>query len=941
MWSSFKNIAEKAKAAAADLEGQLNESVGVETTTQKKTPAVVDDDDALNDAWADEFNLDSPLPAPQAVETFTATAPVVPVISKQQPPESHLNENKDDHPDAGWDEDNMHFEEIDMNSKAEENIGEQQAVEEAAVSHPEPEEEPQAPELITEEALEIPKIEVEEEQSKPESPVIVEEHPEKSFVAETSTETVIEEPYVEEPLKQQPLHQNEGAAEENDFEVSKSPSAEQPEPITEETPSMPESFESTSLLQPSPPQESHSSHIQEAAPTAHPKLEEQVESQNRQLKQQLAEVQERLKQREDQLINKTEQMSTIQAEFEVERQQLLEKVQSTKEEAKRRIHKAKERVEAAEERLQNAAAAQSSKAGDASQQAEIIAELRTEGEKLARKQLEMEQAVRTARGEARDLREQLEEETAAKMTAEDKNQKLEAELKSTKESLAAARRGESQAGKLESELQEAKEENERKATTILSLEQQIKELKAESKDLMAELEASRKGAVVETEREQKKMRKELNDAIADLENKLNVQEKEAAVREDALRHEVAELRKRWQDAVRRADSLSMDVQSSTAPLLRQLESTERQNRVRAAAWADLENKLRSELEETVIANEKLSKERAELKTKHSRLERMSKENEEELKAAKVSLEENTGKVKQLEDKVQEMETEGAKLKDEYAEIERLANEGVSRVRSEMTQTVVDSEERYRAQLDSLESELRQERDKRSQLETQVQELLDNAGMIVPPEVAPSPAIKESKPKRLQRSQDQAEILTGALSGIGSMEDDYDDETERDEGDDQSPSNHGLGSVAALEQLNSRLKSAKVELNALRKSLAESEKSREKMVEELRDSRNAKEKLPLFEAKVNELTAENQQQSLEIQALQEDITEVRELYRSQLNFLLEEKAATAADVNSKPSMNGNSAHGQTEEGPEETPLDDSPQQKHASGSPKDVSVNDEQ
>ena len=61
------------------------------------------------------------------------------------------------------------------------------------------------------------------------------------------------------------------------------------------------------------------------------------------------------------------------------------------------------------------------------------------------------------------------------------------------------------------------------------------------------------GALVENERESRKLRKEHNTVIADLESKLQTAEKEAAVREDSLRLEVEELRKRWQDAVRRAD----------------------------------------------------------------------------------------------------------------------------------------------------------------------------------------------------------------------------------------------------------------------------------------------------------------------------------------------------------------------------------------------------
>ena len=52
----------------------------------------------------------------------------------------------------------------------------------------------------------------------------------------------------------------------------------------------------------------------------------------------------------------------------------------------------------------------------------------------------------------------------------------------------------------------------------------------------------------------------------------------------------------------------------------------------------------------------------------------------------------------------------AKMKEEWAEVEHLANEGVSRVRSEMAMSVVESVERRRSQLDSIEVKLRQERE---------------------------------------------------------------------------------------------------------------------------------------------------------------------------------------------------------------------------------------
>lgn len=355
----------------------------------------------------------------------------------------------------------------------------------------------------------------------------------------------------------------------------------------------------------------------------------------------------------------------------------------------------------------------------------------------------------------------------------------------------------------------------------------------------------------------------------------------------------------------RDPALSMDVQSSTAPLLRQLESMERQNRARAAGWAELENRLRSELEETVIQNETLSRERSEFKTKYTRLERSANESEAELKESRRIIEDQTAKIAKLESKVEILTSEAEKREEEYQKVERLANEGVMRVRSEMTQTVVDSEERYRGQIEKLEADLRMEKEKRQQLQNQVEDLLENTGIPVPIPIAQAPK-PESKPKKLRQAEGQAQILAGALGF-----EDSDDETDdgiigggMDRGDGSGSG--GVGSFAALEQLTSRLKAAQVELENLRSNLRESERSRESLVKELAESRNAKEKLPLFEAKVQTLTEENREMELEIRGLRDDIADVRELYRNQLNVLLEEKTSHLQPGNGASTIPSNEA-----------------------------------
>ena len=345
----------------------------------------------------------------------------------------------------------------------------------------------------------------------------------------------------------------------------------------------------------------------------------------------------------------------------------------------------------------------------------------------------------------------------------------------------------------------------------------------------------------------------------------------------------------------------MDMQSTTAPLLRQLESMERQSRLRAANAAELESRLRSELEESTIENENLGKSCSELKSKSMRLERVLKERNEELVVAKNTIDEQTRNIEKLGRDEEKLESEAKKRQIEYEKIERLVNEGVSLVRREMAQTVIDSEERYRDQIKKMEKELKIEQEKRTQLENQVGKLLETTGGGFTPLQAPHSTDyrRESKPKKLHKAEGQAEILADAL-GLG-------DETNGDTSDDdsvfdpdsaeQDPSRrNSFNSFAALEQLTSKLKSAEVDLISMRTSLKESNESRQSMVEELGEGRHAKEKLPLFEFKVKELSQENREMEREIAGLKEDIADVRDLYRTQLNVLLEEKTASMTSNN---------------------------------------------
>ena len=267
----------------------------------------------------------------------------------------------------------------------------------------------------------------------------------------------------------------------------------------------------------------------------------------------IADLESRLRHREGQLTSKSEQIASLSAQHESEISKLRHALSETKEEARKRVTKSRERVEEMQARLAEATRRADAAGGVGQGQSDLIAELRAEGEKLARKQGQMEQLVRNARGEARDLEERLEIETAAREKEATRADALEKEVKSLKEGLSSARKGESQSKKLEGELVTVKEESEKQRASNTVLDQQLKLLRDENRSLRKEVQEARAGAALELEGESTKLRKERDDMLGDLEGKLRTSEREANVREDALRHEVSELRKRWQDAVRRAE----------------------------------------------------------------------------------------------------------------------------------------------------------------------------------------------------------------------------------------------------------------------------------------------------------------------------------------------------------------------------------------------------
>lgn len=275
----------------------------------------------------------------------------------------------------------------------------------------------------------------------------------------------------------------------------------------------------------------------------------------RDLEAELAAVKRQLMIQKEEMSSKDDQIFSMTQTFEREKKSLESKMKETKEEAKKRIAKAKEKVDALKSQLSDASRTANSSALTSSEQEEIIKALRMEGENLAKKQCDMEQLVRDARSDIKELKEDLEKERQAKETAEKKVLNLEDDLKLTRNQLSAAKAKGGLADKLDSDLLAAREEREKTAVIISNLELELKQAKAEAIEVKKQMDLILKEKASQMETQAATIHKEKDSLLNDLETKLRTSEREANLREDSLRHEVAELRKRWQESVRRCDGM--------------------------------------------------------------------------------------------------------------------------------------------------------------------------------------------------------------------------------------------------------------------------------------------------------------------------------------------------------------------------------------------------
>ncbi|XP_055829147.1 golgin candidate 5 isoform X2 [Solanum dulcamara] len=504
---------------------------------------------------------------------------------------------------------------------------------------------------------------------------------------------------------------------------------------------------------------------------------------------------------------------------------------------------------------------------------EIITQVMAEGEQLSKKQAAQEAQMRKLRAQIRELEEEKKglhtrlevEENKVESIKRDKAatekllhetvEKHQAELATQKEyytnALNAAKEAEA--------LSEARANNEART----QLEGCLRE--AEDREAM------------------------LVQALEELRQTLTRTEQQAVFKEDMLRREIEDLQKRYQASERRCEELITQVPESTRPLLRQIEAMQETNARKAEAWAAVERTLNSRLQEAEAKaatseekersiNERLSQtlsrinvleaqisclraEQTQLTRSLDKERQRAAENRQEYLALKEESETNEGRVNQLEEEIKELR----------------------RKHKQELQEALTHQELLRQEL---------EREKTSRLD---QERAARSTNFVPDQ---SPLMK-------QKSGIENGSLTRRLSSassLSSMEESYFLQASLDSSDNLSERRNALeGNMSPyfMKSMTPAFRQKDGELASYMSRLASMEAIRDSLAEELvkmtaecEKLRSEASMLPGIRAELDALRRRHfaalelmGERDEELEELRADIIDMKEMYREQVNLLV--------------------------------------------------------
>ncbi|GLT76201.1 hypothetical protein SLA2020_478740 [Shorea laevis] len=212
---------------------------------------------------------------------------------------------------------------------------------------------------------------------------------------------------------------------------------------------------------------------------------------------------------------------------------------------------------------------------------EIITQIMAEGEELSKKQAAQESQIRKLRAQLREVEEEKKGLTTKLQVEENKVESVKKDKTAT-----------------EKLLQETIEKHQVELTAQKEFYTNALNAAKEA-EALAEAHANNE-ARTELEshlREAEEREAMLVQTLEELRQTLIRKEQQAVFREDMHRKDIEDLQKRYQASERRCEELITQVPESTRPLLRQIEAIQETTARRAEAWAAVERSLNSRLQE--------------------------------------------------------------------------------------------------------------------------------------------------------------------------------------------------------------------------------------------------------------------------------------------------------------------------------------------------------
>ncbi|XP_059393105.1 TATA element modulatory factor [Carassius carassius] len=248
---------------------------------------------------------------------------------------------------------------------------------------------------------------------------------------------------------------------------------------------------------------------------------------------------------------------------------------------------------------------------------EQIRELLEEGEKLSKQQLQHSNIIKKLRVKEREsdaqitkqtkkLKEQEEELKHLQQVLDGKEEVEKQHRENIKKLNAVVELQEKELSKLQTSSEELQENNRSLQAALDSSYKELAELhkanatkdsEAQELALSREVQAKEElSLALEKAQEESRLQQEaLAHQVADLRLALQRAEQQQAKKEDYLREEISELQQRLQEAETRNQELSQSVTSATRPLLRQIENLQATLGAQTASWEKLEKNISDRL----------------------------------------------------------------------------------------------------------------------------------------------------------------------------------------------------------------------------------------------------------------------------------------------------------------------------------------------------------